>query len=218
MPLKHWRRADSYMTFVFLGWLAWTVAVWQSPAWLTALDTSIANWLHHTPAWFQTSMVWYTQLGNPHIITGITLMIGLGLIIGHQSKAAVFFWVNTWLLAGYGNYLVKQLIQRPRPTAWRLVEIGGYSYPSGHSTTTTVLVLSLLVIAFEHWQNPVVKRWLFAGGLLIILLMMTSRIVVGVHYPSDTIGGALLGSCITYVSARLTAHHRQGNFNFKRSA
>lgn len=203
------------MGLLALFWLGWSWAVWQQATVITWFDQAIALPLHHSPAWFQTAMVQYTHLGDPHSITILTVIIGLVLILSRQSKGALFFWLNTWGLAGYGNYLVKQLIQRPRPTAWRLVQIGGYSYPSGHSTTTTVLIGSLLVIAFDLLKNRRLKQALFGLGAVIILLMMVSRIVVGVHYPSDTIGGLILGSCLTYLSMRLTTGHRSGQIHFR---
>jgi len=212
MTLTTWRRRDLGIGILALIWLGWTWAVSQNAAAIQWFDQAIALPLHHSPQWFQTAMVSYTKLGNPQTITILTLIIGLLLILGRQSKAAVFFWLNTWGLAGYGNYLVKQLIQRPRPTAWRLIQIGGYSYPSGHSTTTTVLVASLLIIAYDRLKSRNLKQWLFGAGVVIILLMMISRIVVGVHYPSDTVGGLMLGICLTYLSFRLTTGHRQGNF------
>jgi len=213
-----WHRSDLGMGILVLFWLGWSWAVWQHAAIITWFDQAIALPLHHSPAWFQTAMVHYTHLGDPHSITTLTLIIGLVLILIRQTKGAIFFWFNTWILAGYGNYLVKQLIERPRPTAWRLVQIGGYSYPSGHSTTTTVLIGSLLVIAYDLLKNQQLKRWLFGLGAVIILLMMISRIVVGVHYPSDTLGGLMLGTCLTYLSARLSHGHRRGNFKFKKQS
>ncbi|BDZ30570.1 phosphatase PAP2 family protein [Lactiplantibacillus sp. WILCCON 0030] len=215
MTFTTWRRRDIGMLILALAWLGWSIAVWQQAAVITWFDQAIALPLHHSPQWFQTAMVSYTHFGDPRNITMITTMIGVLLILSRESKAAVFFWINTWILAGYGNYFVKQLIQRPRPTAWRLVQIGGYSYPSGHSTTTTVLVGSLLVIAYDLLKSRQLKRWLFGLGVAIILLMMISRIVVGVHYPSDTVGGLMLGTCLTYLSLRVSQGHRRGNFKFK---
>ncbi|AVK62783.1 phospholipid phosphatase [Lactobacillus sp. CBA3606] len=210
MAKIHWRRRDWAMLLVFLLWLGWTWAVWRQAPFIKTFDTHIAWPLHQSPAWLQTGLVAYTQLGNSVPVTGITVVIGLLLVWRQQQRATLFFWVNTWGLAAYGNYFIKQLIQRPRPTAWRLIEIGGYSYPSGHSTTATVLVGSLLVIAYDQLQHRSLKRGLLVGGCALILLMMISRIVVGVHYPSDTVGGVLLGSCLLYLSTRLSQGQRIG--------
>lgn len=212
----HWHRSDTAMLLLFGGWLYWAFAVWHRANWLVAFDRTVALRLHYSPHWFQSGLLTYTLLGNPHSMTIIIAIVTVLLLLLRQSKGAVFFVINAGVLAAFGNYLVKQLIQRPRPTAWRLTNIGGFSFPSGHATTTTVLIGSLLVLAYDLIQDPTVKRWLLGIGLVLILAMLISRIVVGVHYPSDVLGGAVLGSLILYVSARITAGHRTGNFQFKK--
>lgn len=212
----HWHRRDSAMLGLFLFWLYWAFAVWSQAGWLVQFDHHVALALHHTPAWFQSAMLTYTLFGNPHSMTVIIVIITVILVLVRQSKGAVFFAVNAGLLAAYGNYLVKQLIERPRPTAWRLTNIGGYSFPSGHATTTTVLIGSLLVLAYDLLNHQALKHWLFVIGLVLIILMLISRVIVGVHYPSDVLGGAMLGSLLLYVSTRLTTGHRSGNFHVKK--
>jgi len=215
MVSKRWRTQDTLMSGLLILWFGWTIAVAQSATMISRFDQAIAIPLHHSSQWFQQLMTSYTQLGNPHMITIITLVVGVILLLLRQPRATLFFWINVWVLGGYGNYFIKQLIQRPRPTAWRLVQIGGYSYPSGHSTTTTLLIGSLLVIAWDLLKKTTLKRSLLGLGILMILLMMVSRIIVGVHYPSDTLGGLMLGSCLLYLSTRLTTGHRTGPIRLK---
>lgn len=213
---KYWHRRDTAMLGLFALWLYWVFAVWSQSTWIHHFDRGVALSLHHTPAWFQSAMLTYTLFGNPHSMTIIIVIVTLLLIIFRQSKGAVFFAINAGLLAAYGNYFIKQIIQRPRPTAWRLTNIGGFSFPSGHATTTTVLIGSLLVLAYDLIKNQTLKRWLLGLGILLIGLMLVSRVIVGVHYPSDVLGGAVLGSLLLYVSTRLTTGHRTGNFHFKK--
>lgn len=212
----NWRRRDGGMLALLLFWLFWSWSVWQRAGWLTSFDRQVALALHHSPQWFQQAMLTYTLFGNPHSVTLITLVIGLALIVGRHPRSALFFWLNTWLLAACGNYWIKQLIQRPRPTAWRLTNIGGFSYPSGHATTTTVLIGSLLVIAYDLLKRPAVRRWLLGTGVVLIGLMLVSRVIVGVHYPSDVLGGAMFGSLLLYASARLSRGHRTGPVQFRK--
>lgn len=210
MTHAKWRASDTWMLGLFILWLIWTVLVAQSAGIIHLFDQSIALPLHHSPQWFQQLMVGYTKLGNPHSITIITLILGGALWLFRQPRATLFLWINTWILGGYGNYFVKQIIERPRPTAWRLVQIGGFSYPSGHSTSTTMLIGSLIVIGWTLYPKSTTKWWLLGIGLILILLMMMSRIIVNVHYPSDTLGGFMLGSCLLYLSTRLTTGYRTG--------
>ncbi|MFC6179954.1 phosphatase PAP2 family protein [Lactiplantibacillus daowaiensis] len=216
MTRHKWRPLDFWMLGLTAFWFFWTGLVAQPAQFIHDFDQAIALPLHHSPQWFQQLMVGYTQLGNPHNLTIITLVLGLGLLMLKQPRATIFLWINTWIFGGYGNYFVKQIIQRPRPTAWRLVQIGGYSYPSGHSTSTTLLIGSLIVIAWDLWPNRYrLKRWLLGIGASLVGLMMVSRIIVGVHYPSDTVGGLILGCCLLYLSVRLTTGRRTGPLNYQ---
>jgi undecaprenyl-diphosphatase len=82
-----------------------------------------------------------------------------------------------------------------------LVDCGsGYSFPSSHAVNNTALAV-FLATCYRRWT------WVFA---LYALLMGLSRVVVGVHYPSDVLGGALIGAAIGYAFALLwksTARH-----------
>lgn len=89
--------------------------------------------------------------------------------------------------------MVKHTVLRPRPLH-RLVKIGGYSFPSGHTFGTTVFVLTVVVLLWpllrRHWQ-----RWLVALlAAIIILTIMYSRVYLRVHYASDVMAGLLLAA------------------------
>ena len=83
-----------------------------------------------------------------------------------------------------------------------LIHAGGYSFPSGHATTSTALYLTLGLLA-AGW----VKRWetriyILLGGLAVIALIGFSRLYLGVHYVSDVLAGFALGAfwvtlCVT---------------------
>ena len=105
--------------------------------------------------------------------------------------------------AGLLVTVLKVLIQRPRPDfIVPLVHAGGYSFPSGHATTSTALYLSLGLLA-SGW----VKRWetriyILLGSLAVIAVVGFSRLYLGVHYVSDVLAGFALGAfwvtlCVT---------------------
>ena len=107
------------------------------PSWVHAYDNSISSLVQsvRTPGFNQVVSI-YTQLGNsiPYII--ISLIVCLILILKHLKKAALFLACNIVLGNGL-NHLIKQIIQRQRPE-FRLISIGGYSFPSGHSVAAMV--------------------------------------------------------------------------------
>ena len=179
------------LLFVILGYM-----VKFYPEQLVAFDSPIQTWLRgDLPAFLTTFFKLVTSFIDP-----------LGIIIW-VSALVLFFLYKKWkieaaLLAGnlvlHGILikLIKLLYQRSRPSILHLVEEGGYSFPSGHSMATAIVVGTLIIIVQQRMQNQQIKRLVQGLLLLFILTIMASRVYLGVHYPTDVIGGALLGFAI----------------------
>ena len=193
------KNKQSYLTkgsfalllFVILGYM-----VKFYPEQLTSFDTPIQTWLRgDLPAALTTFFKLVTSLIDP-----------LGIIIW-VSALSLFFLYKKWkleaaLLAGnlilHGILikLIKLVYQRSRPSLSHLVEEGGYSFPSGHSMATAIVVGTLIIIVQQRMQNQHIKRLVQGLLLLFILTIMASRVYLGVHYPTDVIGGVLMGFAI----------------------
>lgn len=162
------------------------------PRWVHAYDNSISSLVQsvRTPGFNQVVSI-YTQLGNsiPYII--ISLIVCLILILKHLKKAALFLACNIVLGNGL-NHLIKQIIQRQRPE-FRLISIGGYSFPSGHSVAAMVLFGSLIFITFQVVHHQLKRNLLALIYLILMLGIGLSRIYLNVHFPTDVTAGFLLG-------------------------
>jgi membrane-associated phospholipid phosphatase len=104
----------------------------------------------------------------------------------------------------------KDLLARPRPTLLNPVDhAAGYSFPSGHAAGAAAVYGALLVLVL-----PRAARWaralLLAAGTSLICAVAASRVLLGVHYPSDVAAGAALGLAWVGIAALLITLIRPG--------
>ena len=101
------------------------------------------------------------------------------------------------------NQLLKKILQRPRPTEYRIIEESGYSFPSGHSMISMAFYGYLIYLIYKYVENKNVKCILISLLSVLICLIGISRIYLGVHYTSDVLGGFLISISylVIYISA-----------------
>jgi membrane-associated phospholipid phosphatase len=99
-----------------------------------------------------------------------------------------------FLSSTYLNFIFKDILAQPRPfilePSVKLIEVTGYGLPSGHAQGSLVFfgMLALLI------RN----RWFTALSVILILLIAFSRVYLGVHFPTDILGGWFLGGCLLF--------------------
>lgn len=110
------------------------------------------------------------------------------------------FWQKRWraglimlifpAVAGATSSILKQIFARPRPDIVpHLDSFGNLSFPSGHAANAAaILLLAALIVPSRH--RPV---WM-GLACLVALLIGLSRVLLGVHWPSDVLGGVLWGT------------------------
>lgn len=90
------------------------------------------------------------------------------------------------------NQIIKFIMQRPRPTEFRIIEETGYSFPSGHSMVSLAIYGYLIFLIYKYINNKHLKRTLIIILSVLICIIGVSRIYLGVHYTSDVLGGFLI--------------------------
>jgi undecaprenyl-diphosphatase len=147
-----------------------------------------------------------TQTAGAVGILAITSLLSMGLVWGKQWRSLGYVWL---VIIGGGliTFLVKLLFHRARPAVWvSPLPQPDFSFPSGHAMLSMSLVMAIaILIPQKHWR----LIWLVTGGVWFMAIAWT-RLYLGVHYPSDILGGFLLaifsaiaGSYLTKVNAKL---------------
>ena len=131
-----------------------------------------------------------TYLGGPRIAAILSIIVSLYMFIRHNFKAGIWS-ASASVIGNLINVLAKNLIQRPRPSD-KLVAIGGYSFPSGHTFGTALFIFFVVFLIVPQIKDVTLRRILTFLGFLWILIIALTRVYLHVHYPTDTIASILL--------------------------
>jgi undecaprenyl-diphosphatase len=147
------------------------------------------------PPWLKIIAEDITALGSATVL-GLTVLAVVGFLVlqGLYKNAAfvLFASVGGWFL----NDLLKSMFARPRPSIVpHLREVWSLSFPSGHALTSAVVYLTLGVLLMRVAERRLVKWYCITLAMTATLLVGLSRVFLGVHYPTDVMGGWLIGLC-----------------------
>ena len=140
-----------------------------------------------------------TNFGGAIILIGLAFM----LFIFIKNKKIGVSIISNLAIITLLNQLLKRIVQRPRPTEFRIVEESGYSFPSGHSMVSMAFYGYLIYLIYKYVKNKYLK-WISIILLSILICFIgISRIYLGVHYTSDVLGGFFISISylIIYISA-----------------
>ena len=131
----------------------------------------------------------------------VVLTVFLFLVIKNK-KIGLSIFLNLVIVTGL-NQLLKRILQRPRPTEYRIIEETGYSFPSGHSMISMAFYGYLIYLIYKYVKNKYVKWTSIVLLSTLICSIGISRIYLGVHYTSDVLGGFLISISylVIYISA-----------------
>lgn len=179
--------------------------------WLMDLDRSVADGFH---GW-AVRHGWAVDVGDvlavvlgPWMFRVLVLAAVVALLRRGERRAAVWA-VVTMVLGGALGSVLKEVIGRARPHfPDPVATVGDYSFPSGHTTNAMLGVGVLLLLAL-----PLLPRrhhplgWAVAA--FVVVLTCLDRLVLGVHFLSDVVGGCLLSAAVVALtSAFLPPSHR----------
>ena len=132
-----------------------------------------------------------TKLSNTKILLIIAIILTIIVAIIKNIKIASLIPINLATIALI-NQGLKLIFHRPRPIGFRLIEISGFSFPSGHAMGSTAFYGLLIYLSYKLIKNKPLKIISIVINSLIIILIGISRIYLGVHYCSDVVVGTSL--------------------------
>lgn len=162
---------------------------------LLAMDTRILKEVASLRTPFLTiHAVDLTALGSLTLLAVVVLVAGVPLIrLGNRRGALQL--VLAMLGVGLWTYLTKNVFSRARPDlVYRLLDVSGYSFPSGHSSGSAALYVTLALVLRRHVRTLRGRSLLFLGCGAMALSIGLSRVYLGVHYPSDVASGLAFGT------------------------
>jgi len=193
-----------------IGFAAIALLVTAGPP--AGFDTAVAAWFYSTRTGTLTAvMKGITDLGNWYILGALCAALLLIKPIRKQYGIPVSL---TALFASLLNRYLKLAFQRPRPDlSWRLIAQSGYSFPSGHALTSMVVFGLLLYLVRRYVTNKTRANALTALLLIPLIFVGLSRIYLGVHFPTDVLGGWLLGLAIVAAAGAVVSalEKKRGN-------
>ncbi len=130
-----------------------------------------------------------TRLANTQTIILVVILFIL-IFRNRYSLFLVVSSIDCFLL----TTLIKHLVERSRPMGLKLIEQGGYSFPSGHTMISVCVYGYLFYLVIIKIKNKILKYSVSLLLFLVILSIGVSRIYVGVHFASDVLAGYLLAT------------------------
>ncbi len=195
MKLENRNSKKSIYIVLIIGLLILFVAdmLWVTSGRSEDFDLGVMNFVYENRiAPLNTFMEMITYLGDWFSIVAVCLLLlafdSTRLKYGVPVAAMA-------IISSVINKIFKTIIQRERPLEeMMLIEQDGFSFPSGHSITALAVYGILAYIVFKHMNSDKAKKGqnknLYAAGLVLLALIIgISRVYLGVHYPTDILGG-----------------------------
>lgn len=147
------------------------------------------------------ALLFWEAISQPlaaYLVVAVPCCLWVWLRRGLTTRA---WWAFLTMMVGWMLALgLKSLVQRARPVVDDPVsQSSGYSFPSGHATNATIIATTL-VLLFWPLLSTAGRRIAVGLGVLWVTLTCLDRVFLGVHYPTDVIGGVLLGGGLVLAS------------------
>ncbi len=152
----------------------------------------------HVPATFTGFFSAATFTGSARMLVPLTVIATLVLLVDRRRWEALLLTASVSAAAAT-VYVVKTLVGRARPALWKTEWYWGSSFPSGHTLVVAAFATALALAVGRIW--PATRSVAFFTATVWIALVATSRLVLGVHWPTDVLAAACIGASLPLAMA-----------------
>lgn len=168
--------ATNHYPFAFDRTIILAMRAWHGPVWLPKVAGDI------------------TALGGGVVLTLVVLIV-TGYLLMQRLWLTALATALASLTGGWAVDLIKGQVLRARPNLVpHLVDVSGYSFPSGHATSSAIVYLTLAALAGQVTRDRASRRYLLVVAVLLTGAIGCSRVYLGVHWPSDVLAGWSFGT------------------------
>ena len=151
------------------------------------------------PRWLRESARDITALGGFTVLS-LVAAAAIAWLVGRGRRAEATVFAATVVLAQAASEVLKHLIDRPRPDLVPQHDlVYSSSFPSGHALMAPVVYLTLAVVLTAGEAPPAEMLWPLCAAALVVAIGV-SRVYLGVHWPTDVLGGWALGVGIAIIA------------------
>ena len=145
------------------------------------------------PAWMAGALEDLTALGGPTVLFMVVLAVVGFLFLQTRYRTALFV-AATAISGEMVDTAMKYAFNRPRPSIVpHLRDVFSSSFPSGHAMQSAIVYLTLGAMLMRVAERRLTKLYILGIAMLLTFLVGVSRVFLGVHYPTDVIGGWIIG-------------------------
>ena len=146
------------------------------------------------PAWLKPAIIDLTALGGAPVLTLVTVL-ATGSLVAMRKYSMAGFVVLSVSCGSVLSFFIKAIFVRPRPEIVpHLVEATSTSFPSGHAMNSAIVYVTLAVLLARSEANRHIQFYLIGAAIFLTLLVGTTRVFLGVHWPSDVLAGWVIGA------------------------
>ncbi|CAD7359772.1 MULTISPECIES: phosphatase PAP2 family protein [Staphylococcus] len=196
--MSHWKRISLLLIFTLIFSV---IAMFHESRLGKWIDNEVYSFIYSSESFISTSIFFgATQIGEVWAMITLSLIV-VTLLMLYKYKIEALFFALTMIMSGVTNPILKNIFDRERPTLLRLIDISGFSFPSGHAMGATAFFGSLMFVAHRILKGKS-KAFVIGASALFIILISSSRVYLGVHYPTDIIAG-IIGGVICILLSQL---------------